>query len=480
MDELITQIMEVNDYFWWFIIILLAGTSLIYLFITKGVQFRLFGQMVRGLREAPKEAAPGEKPTTAFQAFAVSAAARVGTGNIVGVSAAIGVGGPGAVFWMWLMAIIVAGTAFAESTLAQVYKERTTGGGFKGGPAFYMKHGLGLPWAGGIFAVILLLTYPVAFNMVQANTFTASVNASLTQFGDVDTEVSSYIIGAILAIVAGVVIFGGLKRIADTAELLVPIMAAVYLLIGIVVVVVNFDALPGALADIVQSALGLEQFAGATIGTVIIQGVRRGMFSNEGGMGSAPNAGATATVSHPVKQGLTQALGVYFDTIFLCTISALIILTTNPVYGTEDNLVTRGVEASLGGWSLHVMTVILMLFTFTSVLGNYFYGESNIRYLTGSKHAITGLRLGVVALAFWGSIASFADVWGLADVTMGMMATVNLLAVLALTGVTWKVLADYDAQRKQGLDPVFTRDRIPGLKNVQVWEPDKVDAVEKP
>ncbi|HEX2146008.1 MAG TPA: alanine/glycine:cation symporter family protein [Glycomyces sp.] len=475
MDDLLDQILTVNDQFWqWGIIPLIVVTSLIYLVVTRGVQFRLLGQMFRGLREDPGDLPDGTKNISAFQAFAVSSAARVGTGNIVGVSTAIAVGGPGAVFWMWLMAIVVAATAFAESTLAQVYKERTPGGGFKGGPAYYMKHGLGLPWMGVIFSIILIFTYPVSFNMVQANTFTGAVNDSLNGMGVETGDTTSIVIGIVLAAVTAGVIFGGLKRIAHVTQVAVPFMALVYLVLGTAIVIINADQIPGAISAIFNSAFGIEQFAGATLGTVIMMGVRRGMFSNEGGMGSAPNAGATASVSHPVKQGLTQAFGVYFDTIFLCTISAFIILTTNPVYGdSEINLVTRGVDAALGGWALQVMALILVLFTFTSVLGNYYYGEASVKYLSDRPLMIHALRVVVVALAFVGSIASLDAVWSFADVTMGLMATVNLIAVLALTGVTVKILRDYDQQRRDGLDPVFSRASVPGLKGLQVWEPDE-------
>jgi len=470
VDELLAW----NDRYWaWVVIPLIVVTSLLYLVLTRGVQFRLLGQMFRGLREAPGDLPDGTRNISAFQAFAVSSAARVGTGNIVGVSTAIALGGPGAVFWMWLMAIVVAGAAFAESTLAQVYKERTPEGGFKGGPAYYMKHGLGLRWLGVVFSVILIFTYPFSFNMVQANTFTGAVNDSLAGMGVATGGTSSLVIGIVLAGVTAVVIFGGLKRIAHFSQLAVPIMALVYLLIGTAIVIVNADQLPGAISDIFNSAFGIEQFAGAALGTVIMMGVRRGMFSNEGGMGSAPNAGATASVTHPVKQGLTQAFGVYFDTIFICTISASIILTTSPVYGDADvNLVTRGVDAALGGWALQVMALILVLFTFTSIVGNYYYGQSSVEFMTERPAVINGLRVIVVALVFLGSIASLDTVWSFADVTMGLMATVNLVAVLALTGVAVKVLRDYDKQRRAGLDPVFTRDSVPGLGGLQVWEPE--------
>jgi AGCS family alanine or glycine:cation symporter len=256
---------------------------------------------------------------------------------------------------------------------------------------------------------------------VQANTFTGAVNDSLDGMGVATGDTTTWIIAVVLAAITAAVVFGGLQRIAHFAQLAVPVMALVYLGLGTAIVVINADELPGAIANIFDSAFGIEQFAGAALGTVIIQGVRRGMFSNEGGMGSAPNAGATATVSHPVKQGLTQAFGVYFDTILICSISAFIILTTDPVYGDANvNLVTRGVDAALGGWALQVMALILVLFTFTSVVGNYFYGETSVRYLRDNRWTVGALRVVVVALVLVGSVASLETVWSIADVTMGL------------------------------------------------------------
>ena len=467
MHDLLDRVFEVNDQVWaWGIIPLLLAASLLYLVVTRGVQFRMIPQMVRGLRESPG----GDESISAFQAFAISSAARVGTGNIIGVSAAIAIGGPGAVFWMWAMAIAVAAAAFAESTLAQVYKERTPVG-FKGGPAYYMKHGLGLPWMGAVFSVVLIFTYPFTFNMVQSNTFTGAVMESMDGFGMAVGDDTDLYVGLALAAITAAVVFGGLKRIARVTQMAVPVMAVIYLVLGGAVVIVNFEAVPGAVSDIFSSAFGIEQIGGAALGTVIIQGVRRGMFSNEGGMGSAPNAGATASVTHPVKQGLTQAFGVYFDTIFLCTISAFIVLTTDPVYGDDSiDLVSRGVEATLGGWALQIMALILVLFTFTSVLGNYYYGEASVRFLHDSPIAVNALRVCVVGFTLLGSVTSLTTIWNFADVTMGLMATVNLLAVLLLAGQVAKVLRDFDAQRRRGLDPVFTRDRVQGLRSVQVWE----------
>lgn len=470
---MLDQINAVNDVFWLYIVIpLLALTSLAYMFATKGVQFRLLGPMFRGLREDPGEAMDGRKATSAFGAFAVSSAARVGTGNIVGVSGAIAAGGPGAVFWMWILSIVVAASAFAESTLAQVYKTRAPQG-YKGGPAYYMKYGMNKAWMGGLFAIVLILTYPLTFNMVQANTFVGAVNTSARDAGSEGLSTPVTVAIALgLAAVVGVVVYGGLRRIAHTAGLLVPVMAAIYFIIGTIVVAINFDSIPSAFADIVGSAFGWREIGGATLGTAFIIGAQRGMFSNEAGMGSAPNAGATASVSHPVKQGLTQAFGVYFDTLLLCTISAMIILTTNPVFGdaAPDNMVATGVGDTLGSWALQVVALILLLFTFTSCLGNYYYGEANIKFISERPAATHAMRALVIVGAFVGGVAAFDTVWGLANITMGLMAVINLIALIALFGVLLKVLADYDAQRRTGADPVFTRDRVAGVRGVQVWE----------
>jgi alanine or glycine:cation symporter, AGCS family len=473
MESFLDALFAANDVFWlWVLIPLLCLVSILYIVLTKGVQFRLLPQMFRTLREAPEVAPDGKKAISAFQAFAVSSSARVGTGNIVGVSIAIAIGGPGAVFWMWVMALVVAAAAFAESTLGQLYKVKTETG-YRGGPAYYIKHGLGLPWLGAAFAVILIVTFPLTFNMVQANTFTGAISTSLGSAGIETGAATDIAIGVLLAAVVATVIFGGMRRIAHVTQTLIPTMATVYLIIGVFVIVLNIDAVPTVFADIVGSAFGLREVGGGAVGAAFLYGVRRGMFSNEAGMGSAPNAGASASVTHPVKQGLTQAFGVYFDTLFICSISAFIILLTNPVYGEsgiQGDLVGRGLENALGPWALHLLTLIIVLFTFTSMLGNYYYGEANILFMSEKRAPLTVLRLAVVAAVFGGTTLSLGTVWDLADITMGVMAFVNLVAILMLAGVVYRLLADYDRQRGQGLDPVFTRDRVPGLRGVQVWE----------
>jgi AGCS family alanine or glycine:cation symporter len=282
------------------------------------------------------------------------------------------------------------------------------------------------------------------------------------------------VLGVALVALTALIIFGGVRRIAQTAELLVPFMAGLYMLLGLVIVVLNIDALPGVIAQIFSHAFGFEAVAGGGIGAAIVQGVRRGKFSNEAGLGSAPNAGATASVSHPVKQGLVQTLGVYVDTLLVCSTTAFIVLLSNPTFGDEDrgaSMTQTALQTNLGDWSLHLMTLIILLVAFTSVLGNYYYGESNVGFLTRSKAMQSGYKWGVLVVVFLGAIGSSDLIWNLADTTMGVMALVNLAAIAPLSAVALKLLRDYNDQRKQGLDPVFTRDRLPELTGVECWEP---------
>lgn len=475
MDDFLESLGDGNDLFWqYFVIPLLVIVSIYITLRSFGVQFRLIPHMFRGITESPKTAADGKKGISAYQAFSISAAARVGTGNVVGVSIAISAGGPGAVFWMWMMAILVCGASFAESTLGQLYKIREKQS-FVGGPAFYMEKGLGQRWLGIIFAIILIFTFPLTFMMVQSNTFTTAVNNSIDEAGGASGTVSSVVITAALVALIAAVIFGGVRRIARVSQMAVPLMAALYLVIGIIIVAMNIDQIPSVFSEIFTNAFGLQEVGGAAIGTVIIMGVQRGMFSNEAGLGSVPNAASTASVSHPVKQGLTQTFGVYFDTLLVCSITAFIILVANPTLGDDSiagDLTQIAMGETLGGWSIHVLTLVLMLLTFTSCLGNYYYGESNLRFITKSKSAFTGFRLSILVVAFIGGMATLDLVWSFADVTMGIMASVNLLVLIPLAGIVFKLLKDYDEQHKAGLDPVFTRDRIPGLKGVECWEPE--------
>ncbi|WP_446725048.1 alanine/glycine:cation symporter family protein [Nocardiopsis sp. N85] len=467
-----------NDAFWAYLIIpVLIILSVYFTVRSVGVQFRMIPEMIRSMGGKTGLAEDGRKPISAFQAFTVSAGARVGTGNIAGVATAIALGGPGAVFWMWVMALMVGAASFIESTLAQLYKVRDKEG-FHGGPAYYMEYGLKSRWMGVLFAVIITVTFGIVFTSVQSNTISAAISNSVsTVSGGEGSPWTPYVVGAVLAVFTAVIIFGGARRIAHASTMLVPFMAGIYILLGMAVVALNVDQIPAVMVEIVTHAFGIQEIAAGGIGTAIVQGMRRGMFSNEAGLGSAPNAAASAAVSHPVKQGLVQTLGVYFDTLVVCSTTAFIILVSNPTYTEEagPTLTQNALETNLGPWALHVLTLVILLLAFTSVLGNTFYGESNIGYLTKKPAAVTGFRVLVVLVTFLGAIGSGGLVWSLADTTMGVMALVNLAALALLAPIACRLLTDYVKQRKEGRDPEFTKDSMPDLTGVQCWEQEDLD-----
>ncbi|MHA6804336.1 alanine/glycine:cation symporter family protein [Salinifilum ghardaiensis] len=472
METLQGAITAFNDAFWLYLIIpVLALLSLYFTVRSRGVQFRMIPEMVRSVFGSAETAEDGGKAVSSFQAFAISAAARIGTGNIAGVATAIAIGGPGAVFWMWLMGMLVGATSFVESTLAQLYKERISTG-YRGGPAYYILHGLRSRWMAVLFAVVITITFGLINNALQSNTIVEAVGTSFTDIG-LDVGWLSPVLAVVLAALVGLVIFGGVRRIAHVAQLLVPFMALIYILLGLVIVALNIEHVPGVFEQIFANAFGFREVVSGGIGAALVEGVRRGMFSNEAGLGSAPNAGASASVSHPVKQGLVQSLGVYIDTLLVCSVTAMIILLGDPTYGDHSGaaMTQASLETALGGWAVHLLAGILFLVAFTTVLGNYYYGEANVGFLTRSKRVLTGFRVTVMLAVFLGGIGSAELVWSLIDTSMGVMALVNLAAIAPLSGVLFKLLDDYVQQRRQGLDPVFTRDRLPDVRGVQVWEP---------
>lgn len=463
--ELVT---DVNDAYWYAVIVLLVGLGLYFTVRSRFVQIRLLPDMLRSVTEPAETLRDGEKGISAFRAFSISAASRVGTGNIAGVAIAISVGGPGAVFWMWVMALIGAATAFVESTLAQVYKIRDKDGGFRGGPAYYMLHGLRRRWMGVIFAVIITVTYGFVFNAVQTNSIVDAVSTSVGE----DSRALSIVVGLVVAGLTAAVIFGGVRRISAVSQVVVPVVAGAYLVIALIVVVLNITEVPGMIRLVVENAFGIREVVSGGFAAAFMQGIRRGLFSNEAGMGSAPNAGATAAVSHPVKQGLVQSLGVYFDTLLVCTATAFIILLSNPDYGTKAgaSLTQNALSAQLGGWTVHFLTFAIFFLAFTSVIGNYYYGESNIEFLTGSRRVLQGFRAIVVVCVFAGAVGSLPLIWALADLVMGVMATVNLAALLPLSGVAFLLFGHYRRQRAEGKDPTFHRDEVPEISGIQVWD----------
>lgn len=439
------------------------------------VQIRMIPEMFRAVAEKPggrgrtKEESKDDG-ISAFKAFTISAASRVGTGNVAGVAVAITTGGPGAVFWMWMIALLGGATAFVESTLAQLWKTRD-GDTYRGGPAYYMTRGLKARWLAVIFAFAITITYGFVYNAIQTNSIVAAVGGSINS----ESLSSKMIIGAILAVITAMVIFGGVKRIASFTQVVVPFMAVTYIIIGIVVLALNYSAVPAMITEIVTHALGFKEIAGATLGAAFTNGMKRGLFSNEAGQGSAPNAAATATVSHPVKQGLVQTLGVYFDTIVVCSITAFIILLSDPKFGEgieSSNLTQSALAGEVGAWGVHFVTFILFFLAFSSIIGNTYLAQSNIEYFTTNKSVMTGFRVMVLVCVFGGAIGSVPLVWALGDTFAGIMVFINLLAIVPLAGVAIKLLKNFSQQKARGLDPVFHKDMLPGVPNIECWDGD--------
>lgn len=470
MEAINEFVLAGGDLLWtWAVLPVLVALGLYFTIRSGVVQFRLIPEMFRTLtNRTPTDADGRPQSVSAFQAFTISAASRVGVGNIAGVGTAIAIGGPGAVFWMWTMAFVGGASSFIESTLGQTFKVRDKDG-FRGGPAYYMLHGLKARWMGTLFAVILIACFPFAFSSLQANTISATVSSS---FGG-EVGWIPWVVGGVLAALTALVIFGGVRRIASVTQAVVPMMALLYLIVGLVIVGMNIERLPEVFASIYTQAFGFNEVVGAALGVIIMTGVKRGMFSNEAGLGSAPNAGATAAVTHPVKQGLVQTLGVYFDTFLVCSITAFIILIATPdLAGAERGigLTQNAIVSNLGEWSNVLLSVIIFLLAFSSILGNYYYGESNIEFISTNRGLLTGYRVLAVGVIFFGSIASADLIWNTADGIMGLMALVNLIAIALLSGVAFKLLRDYSDQRRAGLDPVFTRARLPEVTGIQCWE----------
>ncbi|WP_026162149.1 alanine/glycine:cation symporter family protein [Corynebacterium ulceribovis] len=481
MQSLLDAIAAFNDKYWYLVIVLLITAGLYFGARTIMVQIRYVPDMLRVITEKPSDISEGKKGISAFKAFTISAASRVGTGNIAGVAVAITLGGPGAVFWMWLLAILGGATAFVESTLAQLYKVRDEDS-YRGGPAYYITRGLGKKWGwlATLFAVVITLTYGFVFNAVQSNSITAAVVESTGS----DADATKWVVGLVLAGLAAAIIFGGVQRIASFTQVIVPVMAVAYFVLAVTVLVLNWRDVPAMLALIVEHALGIREVVGAAVGTAIMQGIRRGLFSNEAGMGSTPNAAATASVSHPVKQGLTQTLGVYFDTLVVCSMTAVIILLSNPSYGGDaegTSLTQQALSGQIGAWATHAITIIIFFLAFSSVIGNYYYAESNVSFLTEKKSVLNGVRGLVVLCVLGGALGSVPLVWALADVMSGIMATINIVAILPLGGAAVALLKNYSAQRAKNVVPVFHRDdlpNLPGWENITCW--DGSDPISRP
>ena len=470
MDAVNEWLLTWGDHLWTWIIVPVVVLLGLYFTVRSGVvQFRLIPEMFRTLTDKTPRTESGEpQSVSAFQAFTISAASRVGVGNIAGVGTAIAVGGPGAVFWMWAMAFIGGASSFIETSLAQLFKVRDRDS-FRGGPAYYIQHGLKARWLGIWFAVILIVCFPFAFSSLQANTIAATVSAGVGG----DLPWLPWLVGVVVAVLIGLVVFGGVRRIASVTQFLVPIMAVGYLILGLLVVLLHADRIGPVFVEIFTSAWGFNEVVGAAFGYIVLTGVKRGMFSNEAGLGSAPNAGASAAVTHPVKQGLVQTLGVYFDTWLVCSITAFIILVSVPDLASAErgiDLTQGALVSTLGTWANFALAIIVFLLAFSSILGNYYYGESNLEFISTNRGLLIAYRTLVVAAVRGGSVVGADLVWNLADGVMGLMALTNLIAIALLSGIAIRLLKDYTQQRREGRDPVFTRDRMPDIDGVECWE----------
>lgn len=475
LNDLITSI---NDAVWGYVLIAtLVGCGLWFTWRTRFMQFRMVGEMIRLLTDSAadtienqvseKGSAVKRKHISSFQAFAVSVATRVGTGNLAGVASAIAIGGPGAVFWMWIIALIGAATAFVESTLAQLFKQRHKDS-FIGGPAYYIQRGLHQRWMAVLFAVLITCQFGLSNNSIQANTICGAMQEA---FGW-----SPVWVGAILAATALFIVFGGIQRIAHVSAVLVPLMAIGYVVLAVVVIAMNVGLIPHILKVIVYDAFGFEQIAGGGVGAAIMNGVRRGLFSNEAGEGSAPNVAAAASVSHPVKQGLVQSLGVFTDTLVVCSCTAFIILISGLYQVPELNgiaLTQSALQSEVGSVGPIFVAIAIFLFAFSSIIGNYYYGEANIRFITPNATVMTAYRIfSAGVMIIFGALASFELVWNIVDFFMAFLTACNLTAIVLLGRYAFRLLDDYRKQKKQGIkEPVFHRSQIPELENeLECWE----------
>ena len=448
-----------NTIFWGYILIYgLLAVGVFFTIRLGFVQFVQFPELFKSILGSRHGDKAGISP---FQALCTSLASRVGTGNLAGVAVALYLGGPGALFWMWMVALVGMATAYAESTLAQLYKIKNENGEYRGGPAFYIARGLNAPWAGAVFSVCLILTFGLAFNAVQANSIADAFQGA---FG-----MDKIWVGIGLAVLTAVVIFGGIRQIARVAELIVPFMAVIYLAVALFVVISHIGEVPSLLAMIVQEAFGFGAATGGIAGAML-NGVKRGLFSNEAGMGSAPNIAAVATPNphHPSSQGFVQALGVFIDTILICTATGLMILLSgvmapgNELTGTP--LTQAAMTVHIGGAGQYFIAIAILFFAFTSIIGNYAYAENAMTFLRiGSTAGLTALRVAVLAMVVWGAYESITTVFNAADASMGLMATVNLIAIVLLSGTVVKLTRDYSAQRKAGKVPTFHAADYPEL-----------------
>ncbi len=462
-----------NTIFWSYILIYgLLAVGIFFTLRLKFLQFLHFKELFASVFDKGETDQSGITP---LQALTISLASRVGTGNLTGVAVALYLGGAGAIFWMWMVALVGMATAYSESTLAQLYKIKDESGTYRGGPAFYIAQGLNSRFFAALFSLALILSFGLVFNAVQAN----SISSALSNAYGFD----KLYVGIGIAVVTALVVFGGIRNIARVAEVIVPIMAILYLLLAIVILIMNITAVPEVLALIFKSAFGLQEAVGGVTGGIVaamLNGVKRGLFSNEAGMGSAPNIAAVATPvpHHPSSQGFVQALGVFIDTLLICTATALMILLSGllePGSGlTGIELTQQALSAHIGVAGMHFVAIAILFFAFTSIIGNYSYAENALTYLgAGNQVGFTLLRCALLAMVIWGAVQQVTTVFNAADASMGLMATINLVAIVLLSGTVVKLTNDYFAQKKAGNKPTFHAEDYPELRgqiDMDIWK----------
>lgn len=491
MISTITNILNQIDSVMYYpiLLIVLAAGGLYFTIRTKGVQLRLLPEACRLIVEAPDDngGVDQKKQVSSFQALMVSTASRVGTGNIVGVSTAICLGGPGAVFWMWIMCIIGAASAFAESTLAQIYKQKNDDGTCYGGPAYYIEKALHAPWASVLFSIFLIATYGFGFNVLCSYNLQSSFSGygfydtwiDITLFGQsLHMQLIPVLVGLIIAVLVGFCLFGGGKRIVNLTSFIVPVMGVFYVLITLIVIFAHYAQIPAMFAEIFSDAFNFRAIFSGVAGSCMIYGFKRGLYSNEAGVGSAPNASASAHVSHPAKQGLVQTVSVYIDTMLLCTATAIMCLASGVARNSETAgapFVQNATATVFGQIGPIIITVSMVLFAFTTLLGNLYYVDNALAYLNGKKMPsgafMSAFHLICVVVIFLGAIMPMDACWALADITMGGMAIFNVPACVLLSGTVAATLKDYERQKAEGKNPRFRAADI-GLdeKELSYWK----------
>lgn len=467
LDNVINAISGVLYQPWCVPLFLIIG-GLVFTIATKGVQFRLFGESIKVVSEKPK----GDNSVSSFGALMVSTASRVGTGNIVGVSTAICCGGPGAIFWMWIIALLGGASAFVESTLAQIYKKKNDDGSSFGGPSYYMEQALGQRWLGIVFAVIIILTYALGYNALASY----NLQSAFAGFSFYSASVTPKVIGAILAVLFALCVIGGAKRLTKVTGVLVPVMGVIYILVSLIVIIMKITSIPAMFAMIFKDAFNFKAIFGGFGGSCLMYGVKRGLYSNEAGMGSAPNAAATADVSHPAKQGLVQMLSVFIDTLLICTATAFMCLLSGVTPTAEAAgapYVQSALSSIFGGFGPVFIAVSMALFAFTTLIGNYYYCEGCLRYIMKkqpSKAFITVFRIVAAVIVLIGACVSMGLAWDTADLLQALMVIINIPVILILTKTAVKCLNDYCKQKKEGKNPEFKAADIELKQDVEFWK----------